>query len=64
MSYVDFYNSYNDNLHVHEEDFKIARNISEKFGFKLNSFKLDDKGTKFNLKDSLFCSIYTKLGYS
>ena len=55
--------SSNDNLHVHEEDFKIANNISSKFGFKLNDFKLDDRGILFNIKDSLFCSLYSKLGF-
>ena len=54
--------SSNDKLHVHEEDFKIAKNISSFFGLKLNAFKLDDKGTLFNNKDSFLGTIYTKLG--
>lgn len=56
-------NSYNDTRHTHEEDFKIASNISIKFGFKLNSFNLDNNGTQMSLKDSLFCTIYSKLGF-
>lgn len=55
--------SSNDKLYVHEEDFKIASKISSKFFFKLNNFKLDDSGTFFNMKDSLLCSIYSKLGF-
>lgn len=51
-----------DKLYVHEEDFKIARNISTKLGFKLNKFKLDEEGTLLNINDSLKCSLYTKLG--
>lgn len=52
-----------DNLHGHGEDFKIASNISSRFSFKLNNSKLDDKGKLFNMKDSLFCSLYSKLGF-
>lgn len=55
--------SANDKLHVHEEDFNIASNISAKFMFKLNNFKLDNKVKLFNMKDSLFCSIFSKLGF-
>ena len=56
-------NSINSTKHTFEEDFKIASNISSKFGFKLNNIILDNKGTKLSTKDSLFCSIYTKLGF-
>ena len=56
-------NSSNDNLHVHKEDFKIASNISSKLGFKLNNFKLDKKGTLLNYKESLFCTLYSKMGF-
>ena len=55
--------STNDKLSVHEEDFKIASNISSIFGFKLNAFKLDEKGTQFSAKDSILGSLYTKLGF-
>ena len=56
-------NSNNDTLHVHDEDFKIATNISSMYGFKLNAFKLDKKGAEFNTKDSIFCTIYSKMGF-
>jgi hypothetical protein len=56
-------NSINDTLHTHEEDFKIAINISKKIGFKVNNLRLDKNGTKLNTKDSIFLSIYTKLGF-
>lgn len=52
-----------DKLYVHEEDFKIANNISSKLGFKLNNFKMDKKGSLFNIKDSISCTIYSKLGF-
>ena len=56
-------NSINDTLHFHDEDFKIASNISKKIGFKLNNLKLNKNGTKLSTKDSFFLSIYTKLGF-
>ena len=55
--------SVNDTEKTHEEDFKIANNISLKLGFKLNNLILDNKGTKLSTKDSLFCTIYSKLGF-
>ena len=55
--------SINNTIHNHEEDFKIANNISLKFGFKLNNMILDNNGTKLSTKDSLFCTIYSKLGF-
>lgn len=51
-----------DKKHTHEEDYKIASNISSKFGIKLNRY-LDKNGTKLNAKDALLCTIYTKLGF-
>ena len=55
--------SSNDTIHVHAEDFKIASNISSKLNFTLNKYSLDNNGTKLSMKDSLFCSAYTKLGF-
>ena len=49
--------------HDHDSDYKIALNISSKFGFKLNNFILDNNFTKWNLEDSLFNEIYSKLGF-
>ena len=56
-------NSANDSLFCHEEDFKIAHNISQKFGFKLNDDKLDKNSTKWSTLDILYNSFYTKLGF-
>ena len=56
-------NSSNDKKHCHEEDFKIASNISTKFGFKLNKYYIKSHGTKLNAQDALLCTIYTKLGF-
>ena len=55
--------SINNTIHTHEEDFKIATNISLKFGFKLNNLVLDNNGIKLSTKDSLFSDIYSKLGF-
>ena len=52
-----------DNKHGHDEDYKIAQNISSKYGFKLNKFALDKNYTMWETKDSLQCIIYTKLGF-
>ena len=54
--------SANDKKHTHEEDYKIASNISSKFGFKLNGY-FDMDFTKLNAKDALLGTIYTKLGF-
>lgn len=56
-------NSATDKKRCHDEDFKIATNISLKYGFKLNNYTLDRNYTKWSLKDTLFCTIYTKLGF-
>lgn len=58
-----FVNSANDTLYTHEEDFKIASNISKNFGFKLNNQALSLNGKNLRIKDSIFLSIYTKLGF-
>ena len=50
------------NSKMYEEDFKIASKISSNFGFKLNKCSTDNNGTKLKIKDSLFCSLYSKLG--
>ena len=55
--------SINNTWHNRNQNFKIARNISLKFGFKLNNLILDNNGIKLSAKDSLFCSIYSKLGF-
>ena len=57
------FNSAKGKLHGHDQDFKIASDISSKFDFKLNKYKLDEKSTKWSAIDTLFCSMYTKLGF-
>ena len=47
----------------HEEDYKIANNISSFFGFKLNDNNLDKENTTWSTENSLFCSMYSKLGF-
>ena len=47
----------------HEEDFKIASNISLFFDFQLNRNNLDNDSIIWDNKDTLFCSIYSKLGF-
>ena len=59
----DIYISSNhDKLHTHKEDFKIAKNISSKYGLKLNKGRLDNQSIKWSTTDTLYCSLYTKLG--
>ena len=45
-----------------DEDLMIAKNISSKFGLELNKLNLDKSYTKWSPKETLFCSMYTKLG--
>ena len=55
--------STNDKVHVHEEDYKIASEIASAYGFKLNGKKLDNGGIKWDFRDSIISSIYSKLGF-
>ena len=57
------FNSAKGKLHGHDEDFKIASDISSKYEFKLNKLNLDQNAIKWSAKDILFCSMYTKLGF-
>ena len=56
-------NSYLDKEHGHDEDLIIAKNISSKYGFKLNNLNLDYRSTEWNSKTTLLCSLYSKLGF-
>lgn len=47
----------------HKEDFKIANNISAVFGLKLNEYNLDKQSIIWSTQNSLFCSLYSKLGF-
>ena len=55
--------SIEDNVHGHDEDLKIAKNISTKFGFRINHLNLDKNFTKWDYKDSIISTLYTKLGF-
>ena len=52
-----------DSKNGHDVDYKIASNISSKFGFKLNNFTFDEDYIMWDFKDSLFNTIYSKLGF-
>ncbi len=56
-------NSANDKLHVHEEDFKIASEIANHFGFALNQTNLRLTALNYSLNDILNLSFYTKLTF-
>ena len=49
--------------HSHDIDLSIAKNISEKYGFKINNLKFFDDATNLNTKISLYNTIYSKLGF-
>ena len=49
--------------HSHDIDLSIAKNISEKYGFKINNLKFFDDTTNLNTKISLYNTIYSKLGF-
>lgn len=52
-----------DTKHDHDIDFKIASDLSLKYGFKINNFILDNNITKWSLKDILYNTFYSKLGF-
>ena len=56
-------NSVNNKLNDHDIDYKIASNISSKFGFKLNNLKLNGNGILWGVKNTLINTIYIKLGF-
>ena len=56
-------NSINDKKHCHEEDFKIASEIASAYNFKLNNYNLDNKSIEWGIKNTLFCTFYSKLGF-
>ena len=56
-------NSSHDKKHCHEEDYKIASNITNKFGLKLNNHIIDNYGIEWDIKDTLYCTMYSKLGF-
>ena len=58
-------NSKNDNLNYHQQDFKIAKTISSKYGLKLNNFQSNHTKNRitWNSIDSLSCIFYSKFGF-
>ena len=56
-------NSIKNKEHGHDEDLKIATDIASKLGFKLNNFHLDTNFKKWGIKNTFFCTIYSKLGF-
>ena len=56
-------NSINDKKHSHEEDFKIASKIARAYNFKLNNYNLDNKSIEWGIKNTFFCTFYSKLGF-
>lgn len=55
--------SIKNNNQNHEEDFKIASKIADAYNFKLNNFNLDNKSIKWGIINTLFCTLYSKLGF-
>ena len=56
--------SINDHLHTHEEDFEIASEIADKFNFKLNEGKINEKIIGFeDIQMPMMNSFYTKQGF-
>lgn len=63
MDDVNVY-SIEDTLHTHGEDFQIASEIAEHYGFALNNrSKLDLQDVPLSMDDILGLSFYTKLGF-
>ncbi|MCD7886635.1 MAG: hypothetical protein LUG44_03305 [Clostridiales bacterium] len=53
--------SIHNTLHTHAEDYEIASEIADYYGFKLNNKVLDTQAIHYSLKDTLNVSFYTKL---
>ena len=56
-------NSNKNKENEYNEDSLIAGNISSKYGFQINNLTYDNKSIKWSSKDSLSCTIYSKLGF-
>jgi len=53
--------SINDQLHTHEEDYRIASSIAEKYGFSLNRAPSADEDVNYSAADVLNLSFHTKM---
>ncbi len=56
-------NSAKDELHTHKEDFEIASEIADYYGFKLNRPEPSSPILNYSLSDILSLSAYTKLSF-
>ena len=63
LNNINFQTSKNNKNPSHKEDFQIAKNISSKYKFKLNNFTLDNESTIWSINDSLYCTMYSNLGF-
>lgn len=55
--------SINDDLYTHREDFKIASEIAEYYGFGLNHEVFKSSGLSYSVEDALNLSLYLKMGF-
>lgn len=58
-----FVNSINDDLYTHKEDFKIASEMAEFYGFELNNDILKKISLPYSLEDTMNISAYLKMGF-
>ncbi len=57
-------NSSDNNLHTHAEDYEIASQIADYYGFKLNNRKnIDGMALHYSLQDIINLSFYTKMAF-
>ncbi len=57
-------NSAEDKLHTHGEDYEIALQIADYYGFKLNNRKnVDNKSIHYSLQDIINISFYVKMAF-
>lgn len=55
--------SINDDKHTHAEDFKIATEISNFYGFELNKPFKNNRAVNYSFSDILNIEFYTKMGF-
>ena len=59
-----YFHSCADGLHTHAEDYEIAENIAEYYGFRLNSMRHPEAESKaYSVRDILNQAFYLKLGF-
>ncbi len=55
--------SINDDLYTHREDYKIASEIADYYGFGLNHEVFKNSGLFYSVEDTLNLSLYLKMGF-